>query len=76
MTLFRRVAWTVFSIGMGLSIIGWGLESFGYHIVKKPTCIFDRNELGPMGSYGQWYWDVYKCADGTEQRELVAGPRG
>ncbi len=40
------------------------------------TCTFDRNELGPMGTYGQWWWEIYKCSDGTERRELVAGPRG
>lgn len=39
-------------------------------------CVFNRNELGPQGTYGQWWWNVYKCPDGTEQRELVAGPRG
>lgn len=41
-----------------------------------PRCVFDRNELGPMGEYGQWYWDIYKCSDGTSRRQLVAGPRG
>lgn len=40
------------------------------------TCTFDRNELGPMGAHGQWWWEIYKCSDGTERRVLVAGPRG
>lgn len=43
---------------------------------KSIRCTFDRNEIGPMGTYGQWWWDIYKCSDGTERRELVAGPRG
>lgn len=45
-------------------------------IKGHPTCTFDRNELGPMGAHGQWWWDIYKCSDGTERRVLVAGPRG
>lgn len=43
---------------------------------SPPRCAFDRNELGPMGDHGQWYWEYYKCSDGTERRQLVAGPRG
>lgn len=46
--------------------------AFGTH----PTCRFDRNELGPKGNHGQWWWEFYKCSDGTERRQLVAGPRG
>lgn len=42
--------------------------AFGGH----PTCKFDRNEPGPQG----WWWDIYKCSDGTERRVLVASPRG
>lgn len=42
-----------------------------------PRCEFDRNELGPIGAYGgQWYWEYYKCSDGTTRRQMVAGPRG
>lgn len=41
-------------------------------VVANPICKFDRNELGPQG----WWWDVYKCSDGTERRQLVASPRG
>lgn len=40
------------------------------------TCTFDRNEIGPKGDHGQWYWEFYKCEDGTERRILVASPRG
>ena len=43
---------------------------------KHLTCTFDRNELGPVGAHGQWYWDIYKCSDGTERKVLVASPRG
>jgi hypothetical protein len=42
----------------------------------QQRCIFDRNEIGPKGDYGQWYWEFYKCDDGTERRQMVAGPRG
>lgn len=42
----------------------------------RTRCTFDHNELGPMGTDGQWWWDIYKCTDGTERRVLVAGPRG
>jgi hypothetical protein len=45
-------------------------------IGKYQRCTFDRNELGPKGDHGQWWWEIYKCEDGTERRELVAGPRG
>ena len=39
---------------------------------ERPQCVFDRNEPGPQG----WWYDVYKCTDGTERRQLVASPRG
>lgn len=39
-------------------------------------CTFDHNEIGPMGDHGQWYWDIFKCRDGSERRQLVAGSRG
>lgn len=45
-------------------------------LLAHPTCTFDRNEIGPIGTYGQWWWDIYKCSDGTERRILVASPRG
>lgn len=38
--------------------------------------VFDRNELGPQGTSGQWYWEFSKCKCGAELRELVASPRG
>lgn len=38
--------------------------------------VFDRNELGPQGDYGQWWWEFSKCKCGAETRELVASPRG
>lgn len=53
--------------------VGWVIGAFG---PATQRCVFDRNEPGPRGEYGQWWWDVYKCTDGTERRELVAGPRG
>ena len=39
---------------------------------RHPQCHFDRNEPGPQG----WWWEIYKCSDGTERRMLVASPRG
>jgi hypothetical protein len=48
---------------------------FGLFAARQ-QCVFDRNEIGPMGAHGQWWYDVYKCPDGTERRVLVAGPRG
>lgn len=55
--------------------------SFG---AERVTCKFDRNEprKGEPGDglngkpVEGWWWDVYKCSDGTERRVLVAGPRG
>lgn len=38
--------------------------------------IFDRNEPGPQGAGGQWWWEFSKCKCGAEIRELVASPRG
>lgn len=55
--------------------IGFGALIFGSRQTHQ-ACTFDRNELGPVGSGGQWYWDIFKCADGTERRLMVAGPRG
>lgn len=43
---------------------------------RQLRCTFDRNEIGPKGNFGQWYWEFYKCDDGTERRQMVAGPRG
>lgn len=62
----------LFCIGF-LSITASVIWSLGQ---QKIRCTFDRNEIGPIGSHGQWYWEIYKCSDGTERRELVAGPRG
>ena len=48
-----------------------------YRPEPKHRCEFDRNEPGPLGANGsQWWWEYYKCDDGTERRMLVAGPRG
>lgn len=50
---------------------GAGCKLFGHQWV------FDRNELGPQGTYGQWWWEFSKCKRcGKEVRELVASPRG
>lgn len=38
--------------------------------------VFDHNEPGPQGTYGQWWWEFSKCKCGAEARELVASPRG
>ncbi len=66
-------------IALGFFGLGWivGAAMIVQAIGKeRMRCTFDRNELGPMGTYGQWWWDIYKCTDGTERRVLVAGPRG
>lgn len=67
--------------GIVFCLIVVGYIAFAFYMVRatgaeRLRCAFDRNELGPMGAYGQWWWDIYKCADGTERRVLVAGPRG
>lgn len=66
----------IVAIGLGLAIGGasWGWTA--YSRAAHQRCTFDRNELGPQGDHGQWWWDIYKCPDGTERRVLVAGPRG
>lgn len=53
-----------------LAVIGASWYLIG--AVAHPTCKFDRNEPAPQG----WWWDIYKCSDGSERRELVASPRG
>jgi len=70
------------AVGLGLFIggAGWALAAYKARV----TCTFDRNEPRP-GELGDgldgkpvdgWWWDIYKCSDGTERRTLVAGPRG
>lgn len=61
-----------------VSITGFAFASnlLVSHRAQHQLCTFDRNELGPRGDHGQWWWDIYKCADGSERRALVAGPRG
>ena len=54
----------------------WILTAVFGIFAARQQCVFDRNEIGPMGAHGQWWYDVYKCPDGTERRVLVAGPRG
>lgn len=75
---------------MAMTKAGWGWMAFwGCVLAYCPSplffdpsaaqhkCVFDRNEIGPKGADGgQWWFDVYKCPDGTERRVLVAGPRG
>ena len=56
-------------LAAGLLVSGLiGLLDFN----PKVRCQFERNEPGPQG----WWWEIYKCSDGTERRELVASPRG
>lgn len=51
--------------------LGW------YFAATHQKCVFDRNDLGPKDANGgQWWYDVFKCPDGTERRVLVAGRRG
>lgn len=60
------------SLFSAASLFGAALRS-----AKQQRCAFDRNDVGPKGADGgQWWYDVYKCPDGTERRVLVAGPRG
>ncbi len=58
--------------------LGWAGERMTEVLrqARGQQCVFDRNEIGPMSAHGQWWYDVYKCPDGTERRVLVAGPRG
>lgn len=71
MTTGERIAMVVSWVLIG----GWviGLYLIMPHGMR---CTFDRNEIGPKGDNGQWYWEFFKCDDGTERRVLVAGPRG
>jgi len=72
----------IVAIGLCLFIAGFGLA---LDTNKSPvTCTFDRNEprQGEVGDgldgkpVDGWWWDIYKCSDGTERRVLVAGARG
>lgn len=70
------------AVGLGLFIggLGWTVAANRSHV----TCTFDRNEprQGEVGDgldgrpVDGWWWDIYKCSDGTERRILVASPRG
>lgn len=59
---------------------GWALVAYK----SRVTCTFDRNEprQGEVGDglngepVDGWWWEIYKCSDGTEHRILVASPRG
>lgn len=59
---------------IGLAVAAVLLVGAGYFLGSRqqPRCVFDRNEPGPQG----WWWEIYKCSDGSERRELVASPRG
>lgn len=75
------------TIALGVSVIA-ALGTFGAMLDrafgKRSVCTFDRNEprKGEPGDgldgkpVDGWWWDIYKCSDGTERRVLVAGPRG
>jgi len=58
----------VFAFAIGL-VCGWGITRSAS---QTPRCWFDRNEPGPNG----WWWEIYRCSNGSERREIVASPRG
>jgi len=76
-------------IGIALFLLVGGIGGFAYLFksafgAERVRCTFDRNEprKGEAGDgldgkpVNGWWWDIYKCTDGTERRVLVAGPRG
>lgn len=53
-------------------LLGGALFMTRYMAKEQLLCSFTHNEAGPQG----WWYDVYKCSDGSERRILVASPRG
>ena len=45
---------------------------FAHFAPAPPRCVFDHYLPAPQG----WWFEFYKCPDGTWRRNMVAGQRG
>jgi hypothetical protein len=81
-----NLLWHIGVGSFGLALFLWAVIDVAQTLARpmQPECVFDRNEprKGEPGDgldgkpVNGWWWDIYKCSDGTERRVLVAGPRG